>query len=92
MSQDNTSSAISFGSRVRKSPFFKSTIEDGAKSFTIYNHMYMPTAYSGTFEEYNSLVKDVTMWDVACERQIEITGPDAHKFVQLITPRNLSEC
>ena len=52
----------------------------------------MPTAYSGTFEEYNSLVKDVTMWDVACERQIEITGPDAHKFVQLITPRNLSEC
>ena len=92
MSQDNTSSAISFGSRVRKSPFFKSTIEDGAKSFTIYNHMYMPTAYRGTFEEYNSLVKDVTMWDVACERQIEITGPDAHKFVQLITPRNLSEC
>ena len=50
MSQDNTSSAISFGSRVRKSPFFKSTIEDGAKSFTIYNHMYMPTAYSRTFE------------------------------------------
>lgn len=92
MSQSNFTSAISFGARVRKSPFFNSTIDDGAKSFTIYNHMYMPTAYAGTFEEYRSLTNDVTMWDVSCERQIEINGPDAHEFLRLITPRNLDKC
>ena len=26
------------------------------------------------------------------ERQVEITGPDATKFTQLLTPRNLSDC
>ena len=29
--------------------------------------------------------------DVAVERQVEITGPDAYKFIQLITPRDLSK-
>jgi aminomethyltransferase len=54
--------------------------------------MYMPTSYTSPVEEYWSLVNDVTMWDVSCERQIEITGPDAHKLVQFLTPRDVSNC
>jgi len=81
---------IAFGPRVRKSPFFEATRRYGVKSFTIYNHMYMPTGYSTPEDEYRSLVNDVTIWDVACERQIEICGPDAARFVQYLTPRNLS--
>jgi len=83
---------IAIGPRVRKSPFFEATKRHGVKSFTIYNHMYMPTGYSTPQDEYRSLVNDVTIWDVSCERQIEITGPDAARFMQYLTPRNLSKC
>jgi aminomethyltransferase len=83
---------IAIGPRVRKSPFFDATLRHGAKSFTVYNHMYMPTGFSTPESEYWSLVNDVTLWDVACERQIEITGSDAARFAQYLTPRNLSKC
>ena len=83
---------ISIGSRIRKSPFYDSTRKYGAKGFTIYNHMFMPTVYTSPEEEYSSLVNDVTMWDVAAERQVEINGPDAYDFVRTLTPRNLEKC
>jgi aminomethyltransferase len=84
--------AISFGPRVRKSPFFDATLRYGATAFTIYNHMYMPTSYGDPVAEYWRLVRDVTLWDVSCQRQIEISGPDALRFMELLTPRDLSKC
>ncbi|MFQ3287582.1 MAG: glycine cleavage system aminomethyltransferase T, partial [Porticoccaceae bacterium] len=92
MSQESKTAAIPFGARVRKSPFFDSTRKDGAKAFSVYNHMYFPTSYAGTESEYDSLINDVTMWDVAVERQIEINGPDAYEFIRRLTPRNLEKC
>tara|TARA_Y100000590_G_scaffold344168_1_gene393501 strand:+ start:1894 stop:3015 length:1122 start_codon:yes stop_codon:yes gene_type:complete len=83
---------ISFGTRIRKSPFFESTMRWGCKGFTIYNKMYMPTFYKSFVDDYWSLVNDVTLWDVAGERQVEITGNDAEKFVEFITPRDISRC
>jgi glycine cleavage system aminomethyltransferase T len=83
---------ISFGPRVRKSPYFDATLRYGAKTFTVYNHVYMPTSYSSPVEEYWSLVNDVALWDVSCQRQVEISGPDAFRFVQLLTPRDMSKC
>ena len=83
---------ISFGTRIRKSPFFDSTMKWGCKGFTVYNKMYMPTYYKSFVDDYWSLVKDVTLWDVAGERQVEIKGNDAEKFVEYITPRDISEC
>lgn len=64
----------------------------GAKAFTVYNHVYLPTYYTSPVEEYWSIVNDVTLWDVTCQRQIEITGPDAFRFIQLLTPRDMSNC
>lgn len=92
MTQISHPASISIGARIRKSPYYNSTRKHGAKSFTIYNHMYMPTAYAGNDAEYHSLTNDVTMWDVAAERQIEIKGPDAYEFVRRLTPRNLEKC
>ena len=83
---------ISIGPRVRKSPFFDATMRWGAKAFTIYNHMYMPTHYGDPVAEYWSLVNDVTLWDVSPERQIIIKGPEATRFVEYLTPRDLSKC
>ena len=82
---------IGFGSRVRKSPFFDSTRRWGCNAFTVYNHTYMPIHYGDSVNEYHQLISGVTLWDVACQRQVEISGPDASRFVQLLTPRNLSK-
>ena len=81
---------IIYTPRIRKSPFFEETLKYGATNFTTYNHMTMPVGYTTPEEEYQSLINDVTLWDVAAERQIEIIGEDAAKFVQYMTPRNLS--
>ena len=83
---------ISFSTRIRKSPFFNSTMKWGCKGFTVYNKMYMPTYYNTFVDDYWSLVKDVTLWDVAGERQVEIKGKDAEKFIEFITPRDISKC
>jgi len=83
---------LGFGTRIRKSPFFESTLAWGCKEYTTYNHMYFPVYYNTPEEDFWSLVNDVTLWDVSVERQVEIKGPDASKFTQLLTPRNLSNC
>ena len=83
---------LGFGTRIRKSPFFESTLAWGCKEYTTYNHMYFPVYYNTPEEDFWSLVNDVTLWDVSVERQVEIKGPDASKFTQFLTPRNLSTC
>ena len=83
---------IAFGTRVRTSPFFDSTRRYGCKCYSVYNHMFMPVYYDSPVADFWKLVNDVTLWDVAVERQVEITGPDAARFVQRLTPRNLSAC
>jgi len=92
MTEPSVQPAITFGSRVRKSPFFAATRRCGCKAYTIYNHTYLPVYYESPEADFWRLVRDVTLWDVACQRQVEITGPDAARFVQLLTPRNLSTC
>ena len=83
---------IGIGTRIRKSPYFNSTIKYGVKGFTIYNKMYLPTGFSSPAEEYLSLINDVTFGDFAAERQVEVSGPDAFDFIRYINPRNLSKC
>ena len=83
---------IHIGPRVHKSPFYDATRRHGADMFTVYNHTYMPTSYGDPVAEYWSLVNDVTLWDVSCQRQIEISGPDAFRFIQFLTPRDMSRC
>ena len=83
---------FSFGTQVRKSPYFDATVRWGAQGFSVYNHMYIPRDFGDPVQNFWNLVNDAILCDVAVERQVEITGPDAAKFVQLLTPRNLSEC
>ena len=92
LTSDHLTPGISIGPRVRKSPFYPATRRHGAKAFTVYNHMYLPTAYTDPVDEYWKLVKAVTLWDVACQRQIEITGPDALRLMQRLIPRDLANC
>ena len=86
------SSQLVFNPRVRKSPFFTSTMKHGASAFTIYNHMYLPISYEGVIEDYNKVLNGVQLWDVGVERQIQIKGPDAEALAQFLTPRNIKKC
>ena len=80
-----------FGTQIRKSPYFDATVRWGAKAFSVYNHMYIPRDFGDPEQNFWNLVNDAILCDVAVERQVEITGPDAARFVQLLTPRNLSQ-
>jgi len=61
------------------------------RAYTVYNHMLLPTVIDSVEFDYHHLKKHVQVWDVSCERQIEVRGPDAEKLVQLMTPRNLGK-
>lgn len=83
--------AIGIVQRTRKSPYFNATTRAGVKGFSVYNHMLLPIYYESPEADYWHLMRNVTMWDVAVERQVEIKGPDAFHLVRLMTPRNLSK-
>ena len=83
---------LAIGPRERKSPYYDCTVEAGVTHFTVYNHMYMPVSYGDAEAEYHRLIEGVCIWDVAAERQVEITGPDAERFVRYLTPRDLKDC
>ena len=83
---------LSLGARVRKSPFFEATIRHGVTHFSTYNHVYMPTSYGDPAAEYDRLLNGVSMWDVSCERQVELLGRDAAALAQYLCPRDLSRC
>ena len=80
-----------FGTQIRKSPYFDATLRWGAKGFSVYNHMYIPRDYGDPVQNFWNLTNDAILSDVAVERQVEITGPDAARFTQMLTPRNLSK-
>ena len=80
-----------FGTQIRKSPYFNATVRWGAKGFSVYNHMYIPRDFGDPEQNFWNLVNDAILCDVGVERQVEITGPDAAKFVQMLTPRDLSK-
>ena len=83
---------LNWGPWYRRSPFFEATLRAGCTAYDVYQHMYHPNTYGDPVEEYWALVNDVTLWDVSVERIVEITGPDASAFTNLLTCRDLTRC
>jgi len=82
---------ITTSKRLRSTPFTSRVEACGVKSYTVYNHMLLPTVFRSLEDDYRHLCEHVQVWDVSCERQVEIVGPDAQKLVQKMTPRDLSK-
>lgn len=79
--------------RIRKSPYWHLAYEAGCWRASVYNRMYHPRGFvrpedGGAMVEYDSLVNDVTLWNVAVERQIQVKGPDAEAFVNYVITRD----
>lgn len=77
--------------RLRSTPFAAKVANAGAKAYTVYNHMLLPTLFDTNENDYWHLCKHVQVWDVSAERQVELRGPDAFKLAQLMTPRDLTK-
>jgi dimethylsulfoniopropionate demethylase len=75
--------------RLRSTPYTSRIENQGVTAYTIYNHMLLPASFGNLEKEYFHLKEHVQIWDVAAERQVQITGKDASKLVQLMTCRNL---
>jgi len=83
---------ITPSARLRPSPYFEATLSEGVTAFTTYNHMLMPTSFGHPEAEYWRIINGVSQWDVACERQVQLKGPDAGRLAQILAPRDLSGC
>jgi len=77
--------------RVRSTPYTSRIENQGVTAYTVYNHMLMPAAFGSLEDSYHHLKEHVQVWDVAGERQVEISGKDSAKLVQLMTCRDLSK-
>ena len=92
MSKAETPFFMMLNPRVHRSPFFESACKAGASVLSVYNHMFIPQGYEDAETEYWNIINGVAIWDVGVEQPVEITGPDAFKFTDLLTPRDLSKC
>jgi len=75
--------------RVRETPFSRRVDAAGVAAYTCYNHMLLATSFGDVEAEYRHLKSAVQVWDVSCERQVEIRGGDAARLMQMLTPRDL---
>lgn len=85
-------SLVQRGARLRRSPFHEAEQRHSPRGYTVYNHMLFPTHYDDFEAEYWHLLNHVTLWDVAVERCLEVSGRDGFRLAQLMTPRDLSTC
>ena len=83
--------SIARSRRLRSTPYTSRIEKQGVTAYTSYNHMLLPAAFGSLEDSYHHLKENVQVWDVAGERQVEISGKDSGKLVQLMTCRDLSK-
>ncbi|HSJ18368.1 MAG TPA: glycine cleavage T C-terminal barrel domain-containing protein [Solirubrobacterales bacterium] len=86
------STTLYFGPWYGRSPYFEATLRAGCSAYDVYNHTYIPAYYDDPAVEYDALLNGVTLWDVGVEHIVQIKGPDALEFTNLLTCRDLTKC
>ena len=88
----NIQNKLNFSRRIRRTPFTTSAEKYGVTGFSVVNHTLLPKSFQNSIEDdYLHLQKYAQIWDVGCQRQVEIKGKDALKLIELMTPRSISE-
>ncbi len=84
------SDGLNLSRRIRRTPYTDRVEAAGVRGFSVVNHMLLPKAFQPTVEQdYWHLRTHAQIWDVSCQRQVDISGPDAARLVQWMTPRNI---
>jgi dimethylsulfoniopropionate demethylase len=87
-----TQSGLNMSRRIRRTPFTDRVEAHGVSGFSVVNHMLLPKGFRRSVEEdYWHLREHVQIWDVSCQRQVEIAGRDARRLVQWMTPRDIAQ-
>lgn len=82
---------LNMSRRLRRTPYTDRVEQAGVRGFSVVNHMLLPKAFQTTVQEdYWHLREHVQIWDVSCQRQVQISGPDAAALVQWMTPRDIA--
>ena len=69
---------LNMSRRIRRTPYTGRAEAHGVRGYSVVNHMLLPKAYAASVEEdYWHLREHVQVWDVGCQRQVQVTGPDA---------------
>ena len=88
-----STSGLNMSRRIRRTPYTDRVEQVGVRGFSVVNHMLLPKAFQPTVEEdYWHLRSHVQIWDVSCQRQVQIQGPHAARLVQWMTPRDIRKC
>ena len=88
----NIQNRLNFSRRIRRTPFTASVEKHGVTGFSVVNHTLLPKSFQNSIEDdYLHLQKHAQIWDVGCQRQVEIKGKDALKLIELMTPRSISK-
>ena len=82
---------LTLSSRVRPTPFSTRVEAAGVKAYTVYNHMRLPSVFESLEADCLHLKNHVQVWDVSCERQVSLRGPDAARLMQYLTPRDMGK-
>ena len=83
---------LNMSRRIRRTPFTDRVEQAGVRGFSVVNHMLLPKAYEQSVEEdYWHLREYVQLWDVSCQRQVEVKGKDASRLIQWMTSRDISK-
>ncbi len=78
--------------RIRATPYTPRIESLGVSGYSVVNHTILPKAFRrSVVDDYWHLKEHVQLWDVGCQRQVELRGPDAAWLTQLMTPRDLSQ-
>jgi dimethylsulfoniopropionate demethylase len=76
--------------RQRSTPYTSRVEALGVSAYSIVNHTVLPKGFGRSMEnDYWHLREHVQLWDVSCQRQVQLKGADAARLVQLMTPRDL---
>lgn len=81
---------LQYSRRLRATPYTPRVEALGVSGYSVVNHTILPKGFRNSIEEdYWHLRTHAQIWDVGCQRQVEVRGPDAQRLVQWMTPRDI---
>tara|TARA_Y100000991_G_C21962561_1_gene345211 strand:+ start:757 stop:1860 length:1104 start_codon:yes stop_codon:yes gene_type:complete len=81
---------ISTSNRIKSTPFTSRNKIAGVKQYSIYNNTLIPTIFKSLKSDYLHLIKNVQLWDVCCQKVIEVKGSKALSLMQYLFCRDFS--
>ena len=81
---------FSTSNRIKETPFTSRNNDAGVKKYSVYNNTLIPTVFKSLKIDYQHLIKHVQLWDVCCQKIIEIQGSKSHDLIKYLFCRDLS--